>query len=169
MAGLDLGLTWLDPAIGHPHQFANAGAGSQGQHVALDALAVGTGSKAVNWILDVDIRGSFDNISHYWMMRFVDHRVGDRRVLRLIRGWLKAGVVESGARQPAAKGTPQGAVISAPASAGACICWRTFIFTTPTICGPPNGGSAHAIPGHRCGFPEDRHEENGNASPPAKL
>jgi group II intron reverse transcriptase/maturase len=84
----------------------------RGQHDALDALAVGIGSKAVNWILDADIRGFFDNISHDWMMRFVEHRVGDRRVLRLIRGWLKAGVVEDGVRQPATKGTPQGAVIS---------------------------------------------------------
>ena len=65
-----------------------------------------------NWILDADIKGFFDNISHEWMMRFVEHRVGDRRVLRLIRGWLKAGVVEDGVRQPATKGTPQGAVIS---------------------------------------------------------
>ena len=84
----------------------------RGQHDALDALAVGIGSKAVNWILDADIRGFFDNISHDWMMRFVEHRVGDRRVLRLIRGWLKAGVGEDGVRQPATKGTPQGAVIS---------------------------------------------------------
>ena len=114
----------------------------RGQHDALDALAVGIGSKAVDWILDADIRGFFDNISHDWMMRFVEHRVGDRRVLRLIRGWLKAGVVEGGARQPATKGTPQGAVISPPAFAGACICWRTFTFTTPTIYGPRNGGSA---------------------------
>ena len=66
----------------------------------------------MNWILDADIRGFFDNISHDWMMRLVEHRVGDRRVLRLIRGWLKAGVVEDGVRQPATQGTPQGAVIS---------------------------------------------------------
>jgi group II intron reverse transcriptase/maturase len=84
----------------------------RGQHDALDALAVGIESKAVNWILDADIKGFFDNISHDWMMRFVEHRVGDRRVLRLIRGWLKAGVVEDDVRQPATKGTPQGAVIS---------------------------------------------------------
>ena len=84
----------------------------RGQHDALDALAVGIESQAVNWILDADIKGFFDNISHEWMMRFVEHRVGDRRVLRLIRKWLKAGVVEDGVRQPATKGTPQGAVIS---------------------------------------------------------
>src|ERR1700674_4491114 len=79
----------------------------RGQHDALDALAVGIGDRAVNWILDADIKGFFDNISHDWMMRFVEHRVGDRRVLRLIRGWLKAGVVEDGIRQPATKGPPR--------------------------------------------------------------
>jgi RNA-directed DNA polymerase len=84
----------------------------RGQHDALDALAVGIGDRPVNWILDADIKGFFDNISHHWMMRFVEHRVSDRRVLRLIRGWLKAGVVEDGVRQPATRGTPQGAVIS---------------------------------------------------------
>ena len=84
----------------------------RGQHDALDALAAGIGDRAVNWILDADIKGFFDNISHDWMMRLVGHRVGDRRVLRLIRGWLKAGVVEDGARQPATQGTPRGAVIS---------------------------------------------------------
>jgi group II intron reverse transcriptase/maturase len=84
----------------------------RGQHDALDALAVGIESQAVNWILDADIKGFFDNISHEWMMRFVEHRVGDRRVLRLIRKWLTVGVVEDGVRQPATRGTPQGAVIS---------------------------------------------------------
>jgi RNA-directed DNA polymerase len=84
----------------------------RGQHDALDALAVGIESQAVNWILDADIRGFFDHISHEWLMRFVEHRIGDRRVLRLIRKWLTAGVMEDGVRQPATKGTPQGAVIS---------------------------------------------------------
>jgi RNA-directed DNA polymerase len=84
----------------------------RGQHDALDALAAGIEHRAVNWILDADIKGFFDNISHEWMMRFVEHRIGDQRVLRLIRKWLKAGVVEDGIRQPVTKGTPQGAVIS---------------------------------------------------------
>jgi RNA-directed DNA polymerase len=84
----------------------------RGQHDALDALAVGIESKAVNWILDADIKGFFDSISHEWMMRFMEHRIGDRRVLRLIRKWLTAGVMEDGVRQPATQGTPQGAVIS---------------------------------------------------------
>jgi hypothetical protein len=121
---------------------AFAGASSRGQHDALDALAAGIENRTVNWILDADIKGFFDNISHDWMMRFVEHRVGDRRVLRLIRKWLKAGVVEDGTRQPVTKGTPQGAVISPPAFAGAGCCWRTSIFITSTIYGPTNGGDA---------------------------
>lgn len=84
----------------------------RGQHDALDALVVGIENRAVNWILDADIKGFFDNISHEWMMKFVEHRVGDRRVLRLIRKWLKAGVVEDGVRRAVTKGTPQGAAIS---------------------------------------------------------
>ena len=84
----------------------------RGQHDALDALVVSIEHRAVNWILDADIKGFFDNISHEWMMRFVEHRIGDQRVLRLIRKWLKAGVVEDGATRSAVKGTPQGAVIS---------------------------------------------------------
>jgi retron-type reverse transcriptase len=78
----------------------------RGQHDALDALAVGIESLAVSWILDADIRGFFDNISHEWLMRFIELRIGDRRVLRLIRKWLKAGAVEDGVRQPATQGTP---------------------------------------------------------------
>ena len=121
---------------------AFAGAGSRGQHDALDAVVVGIESQAVNWILDADIKGFFDNISHERLMRFVEHRVGDRRVLRLIRKWLKAGVVEDGIRQPVTKGTPQGAVVSPPAFAGAGYCWRTSTSITSTTCGPINGGNA---------------------------
>ena len=114
----------------------------RGQHDALDALAAGIENRAVNWILDADIKGFFDNISHERLMRFVEHRVGDRRVLRLIRKWLKAGVVEDGIRQPVTKGTPQGAVVSPPAFAGAGYCWRTSTSITSTTCGPINGGNA---------------------------
>jgi len=67
----------------------------------------------VNWILDADIRAFFDSISHEWMMKFLEHRIGDRRILRVIRKWLTVGVLdEDGKRQPATVGSPQGAVIS---------------------------------------------------------
>ena len=82
------------------------------QHDALDALAFGITRRPVNWVLDADIRAFFDSISHDWMMRFLEHRVGDRRVLRLIAKWLKAGVMEEGALTESMEGTPQGAVIS---------------------------------------------------------
>jgi group II intron reverse transcriptase/maturase len=81
-------------------------------HQALDALAVGLERKKVNWVLDADIRGFFDNMSHEWTTKFIEHRVADRRILRLIRKWLKAGVSEDGQWLEAKQGTPQGAVIT---------------------------------------------------------
>src|SRR5258708_3919539 len=81
-------------------------------HQALDALNVGIQRKRVNWILDADIRGFFDNLSHEWMMKFVEHRVADTRILRLISKWLKAGVSEESKWAETTAGTPQGAVIS---------------------------------------------------------
>jgi group II intron reverse transcriptase/maturase len=81
-------------------------------HQALDALNVGIERKRVNWILDADIRGFFDNMSHEWTMQFVQHRVADQRVLRLIQKWLKAGVSEDGEWSETKVGTPQGAVVS---------------------------------------------------------
>jgi len=81
-------------------------------HQALDALAVGLERKKVNWVLDTDIRGFFDNMSHEWMVKFIEHRVADRRILRLIRKWLKAGISEDGQWSETKLGTPQGAVIS---------------------------------------------------------
>lgn len=82
------------------------------QHDALDALAVGIEQARVNWVLDADIAGFFDAVSHDWLIRFVEHRIGDRRAIRLIRKWLKAGVMEDGVETPSEVGTPQGAVIS---------------------------------------------------------
>lgn len=82
------------------------------QHDALDALTVGLKRRKVNWILDADIRGFFDNMNHEWMMRFVEYRIADPRILRLIQKWLKAGVSEDGQWQESKVGTPQGAVIS---------------------------------------------------------
>ena len=81
-------------------------------HDALDALAVGLKSKKVNWVLDADIRGFFDAIDHGWLMKFLQHRIGDRRVLRLIGKWLDAGVMEDGNWRATERGTPQGANIS---------------------------------------------------------
>jgi RNA-directed DNA polymerase len=84
----------------------------RGQHDALDALAVGISQKHVNWILDADIAAFFDSVSHDWMLRFLEHRIGDRRLLRLISKWLKAGVMEEGVVTSTETGTPQGAVVS---------------------------------------------------------
>ena len=81
-------------------------------HQALDALTVGIQRKRVNWVLDADIRGFFDNMSHEWTMKFIEHRVADRRILRLIQKWLKAGVSEDGQWSETSVGTPQGAVVS---------------------------------------------------------
>jgi RNA-directed DNA polymerase len=81
-------------------------------HQALDALNAGIQRKRVNWILDADIRGFFDNMNHEWTMRFVEHRVADKGMLRLIRKWLKAGVSEDGEWAETKVGTPQGAVVS---------------------------------------------------------
>ena len=80
-------------------------------HRALDALAVAM-RKKVNWILDADIRAFFDNVEHAWMQRFVEHRIGDRRLVRLLMKWLKAGVMEEGQLHEVEAGTPQGGVIS---------------------------------------------------------
>lgn len=82
------------------------------QHQALDALYVGITKQKVNWIIDADIRGFFDNISHEWLMKFLEHRIADRRMLRLLKKWLRAGVSEDGEWSPTTVGTPQGAVIS---------------------------------------------------------
>ena len=82
------------------------------QHDALDALSVAITSKRVNWILDADIEGFFDTIDHDWLLKFLEHRIGDPRLLRLIRKWLTAGVSEDGKWSKTNVGTPQGAVIS---------------------------------------------------------
>ena len=81
-------------------------------HQALDALVAGVERKKVNWVLDADIRGFFDNMNHEWTLKFIEHRVADRRILRLIRKWLKAGVSEDGQWSETTQGTPQGAVVS---------------------------------------------------------
>lgn len=82
------------------------------QHDALDALSVAICNTPVNWILDADIRGFFDSVSQDWLVRFLAHRIGDERVIRLVRKWLKAGFLEDGNWSVSEKGTPQGAVAS---------------------------------------------------------
>lgn len=82
------------------------------QHDALDALAAGIGTTPVNWILDADIRSYFDRIDQQWLVRFLEHRVGDKRVIRLVQKWLKAGVLDDGVWSISETGTPQGAVAS---------------------------------------------------------
>ena len=82
------------------------------QHDALDALTVGIQRRKVNWILDADYRSFFDTVSHSWLLRFLKHRIGDERILRLIRKWLKAGVLEEGIVTESEAGTPQGATAS---------------------------------------------------------
>ena len=82
------------------------------QHHALDALATAIRNKKVKWVLDADIRGFFDAIDHGWMMKFIEHRIADKRIVRLIQKWLVAGVLENGKWSATEEGTPQGATIS---------------------------------------------------------
>jgi group II intron reverse transcriptase/maturase len=78
----------------------------------LDALAVGIERKSVNWVLDADIREFFTSLDHRWLMKFLEHRIADQRVLRLIRKWLNAGVIENGRLSQTVEGAPQGASVS---------------------------------------------------------
>ena len=82
------------------------------QHDALDALVVGITSTKVNWILEVDVQSFFDEVSQSWLIRFLEHRIADPRILHLIQKWLKAGILEDGVVTVSEKGTGQGSVIS---------------------------------------------------------
>jgi RNA-directed DNA polymerase len=82
------------------------------QHDALDALAVGITQTPVSFIVDIDVRSFFDTVSHEWLIRLIEHRIADPRVIRRIRKWLKAGVMEDGEWSSTEAGTPQGAVVS---------------------------------------------------------
>ena len=82
------------------------------QHDALDALAFGITRRKVGWVLDVDIRDYFSSLDHSWLVKFLEHRIADKRVLRLIQKWLKAGVIEDGVWSETEQGTPQGASVS---------------------------------------------------------
>jgi RNA-directed DNA polymerase len=106
--GTVLNQIWEEDFLGFSYGFRPG----RSQHDALDTLYVGIERKKVNWVLDLDIRAFFDKIDHAWMIKFVEHRIGDRKVVRLIQKWLKAGVMEQGRWFEAEEGTPQGAVIS---------------------------------------------------------
>jgi retron-type reverse transcriptase len=82
------------------------------QHQALDALSYALQYKKVSYVLDADIRGFFDNLDKSWLIKFVEHRVSDPRILRLIQKWLSAGVMEEGIWSEAKLGTPQGSVVT---------------------------------------------------------
>ena len=81
-------------------------------HHALDALAAGIVGKKVNWVLDADFSDYFSSLDHQWLERFLEHRIADRRVLRLIQKWLAAGVIENGSWTAFEEGVPQGASVS---------------------------------------------------------
>ena len=82
------------------------------QHDALDALVVGIKRKKVNWVLDADLHGFFDAINHGWLVQFLEHRIADRRIIRLVKKWLKAGVLHEGRKTVGMVGSPQGATMS---------------------------------------------------------
>jgi RNA-directed DNA polymerase len=106
--GIVLNHIWDEDFLGFSYGFRPG----RSQHDALDALYVGITRKKVSWVLDLDIRAFFDTIDHAWMVRFVEHRIGDRRIVRLIQKWLKAGVLEQGRWSETEQGVPQGATIS---------------------------------------------------------
>src|SRR6202043_1695768 len=81
-------------------------------HQALEALHTACMTQNVNWVLDADVRSFFDSVDHEWMLRMVAHRIADRRILRLIRGWLRAGVMEGQRWSETVQGTPQGSGIT---------------------------------------------------------
>jgi len=106
--GKVLSQIWEEDFLGFSYGFRPG----RSQQDALDALSVGITQKKVNWVLDLDIRSFFDKVGHDWMVKFVEHRIGDTRIVRLIQKWLKAGVMEDGQWFETKEGTPQGSVIS---------------------------------------------------------
>ncbi len=103
-----LSAIWEEEFLGFSYGFRP----QRGPHQALDALTVGIESRAVHWVLDADIRAFFDTLSHEWLIKFLEHRIGDKRLVRLLGRWLKAGVLEGGQWTASAEGTPQGGLIS---------------------------------------------------------
>jgi RNA-directed DNA polymerase len=84
----------------------------RGPHDALDALTVAITTRKVNWILDADVQNFFGSVSQDWLVQFLEHRIGDRRIIRLIRKWLRAGILEDGVKTVDDRGKGQGSVIS---------------------------------------------------------
>jgi RNA-directed DNA polymerase len=99
---------WEEDFLGFSYGFREG----RSQHEALDALYVGITQRRVNWVLDLDIKSFFDRVEHKWLMEFVEHRIADKRIVRLIQKWLKAGVMEEGRWFENEVGTAQGSVIS---------------------------------------------------------
>lgn len=106
--GTVLNQIWEEDFLGFSYGFRPG----RSQHDALDALYVGITQTKVNWILDLDVKSFFDQVGHDWMIQFVEHRIADRRIVRLIQKWLRAGVMEDGRWFETKEGTPQGSVIS---------------------------------------------------------
>jgi RNA-directed DNA polymerase len=106
--GMVLSQIYEEDFLGFSYGFRSG----RGTHDALDALWIGVMRRKVNWVLDADIRDFFGSISHEWMVQFLQHRIADRRILRLIEKWLRAGVTEDGKWSKTEVGTPQGSVIS---------------------------------------------------------
>ena len=106
--GTVLNQIWEEDFLGFSYGFRPG----RSQHDALDALYVGITQRKVNWILDLDVKSFFDRVGHDWMIQFVEHRIADQRIIRLIQKWLKAGVMEEGQWFETEEGTPQGSVIS---------------------------------------------------------
>jgi len=99
---------WEQEFIGFSYGFRPG----RGAHDALAALAVGITERPINWVLDADIRAYFDTISHEWLMKFIEHRIGDKRLTALLQKWLQAGVMEAGEWRSSEAGTPQGGLVS---------------------------------------------------------
>ena len=114
--GTVLNQIWEEDFLGFSYGFRPG----RGQQDALDALWVGTMRRKVNWILDLDIRSFFDKLQHDWLVQFVEHRIGDKRVVRLIQKWLKVGVLEDGQWIETEEGSPQGSVMVSGLPVGAC-------------------------------------------------
>jgi group II intron reverse transcriptase/maturase len=103
-----LSTIWEEEFLGFSYGFRPG----RNQHQALDALAVGIERKRVRWVLDADLRGFFDTLSHAWLVKFIQHRIGDPRIVALIQKWLRAGVLEDGQWTRSDTGSPQGGLVS---------------------------------------------------------